>query len=209
MGELTESVTIIAIILMNAILGFLQEYRTEKTLEALKNLAAPMSKVIRDGKIISIKAENIVPEDLIILESGDRVPADAYVIEENGLQIDESLLTGESISVQKTLSDNNGYDKKNIVYMGTIVTNGRGKAIAFATGMKTEMGKIADMIQEIEDEDTPLKKRLDHLGKFIVYGCLLICAIVVLTGILRGEQLRPTWLRTGFPWPGISTFPDS
>ena len=134
-----------------------------------------------------------MPGDLIVLEAGDRVPADAILVEANGLLVDESLLTGESVPVEKSLnpeyskSDNIG-DRLNHLFMGTIVTSGRAKALVNATGMATEMGKIADMIQNIEDEETPLQKRLEHLGKFIVYGCLVICAIVSLTGIIRLEK---------------------
>lgn len=194
MGELTEAITIIAIVMLNCILGFVQEYRTERTMEALRELAAPVARVIRDGKLVEIPAEIIVPGDLIVLEAGDRVPADAILVEANGLLVDESLLTGESVPVEKSLnpeyskSDNIG-DRLNHLFMGTIVTSGRAKALVNATGMATEMGKIADMIQNIEDEETPLQKRLEHLGKFIVYGCLVICAIVSLTGIIRGEKI--------------------
>lgn len=194
MGELTEAVTIIAIVVANAVLGFIQEYRTERTMEALKGLAAPSARVIRNGKTVSIPAEQIVPEDLIILEAGDRVPADAILVDANSLQVDESLLTGESIPVEKvsevSKSKNDSHsNKRSLVYMGTIVTSGRGRAMVHATGMQTEMGKIADMIQNIEDEQTPLQRRLEHLGKFIVFACLVICAVVTITGILRGEDL--------------------
>ncbi|MCX7711732.1 MAG: calcium-translocating P-type ATPase, SERCA-type [Clostridia bacterium] len=194
MGEMTEAITIIAIVVVNAILGFVQEFRTERTMEALKGLAAPAAKVIRDGVLCSIPAEQIVPGDLIVLESGDRVPADAVIIEANSLHVDESLLTGESIPVEKSADSPNKKgsgqgEKSTSLYMGTIVTTGRGKAITYATGMNTEMGKIADMIQNVEEEQTPLQRRLEYLGKFIVYGCLVICAIVSVTGVLRGESL--------------------
>jgi len=194
MGEITESVTIIAIVIVNAILGFIQEFRTERTLDALKNLAAPMAKVIRGGEHVNIPAEKIVPGDLILLESGDRVPADATLIECHSLQVDESLLTGESHQVDKFAAPNpysrhENLQSKHKVYMGTVITGGRGKAIVHSTGMETEMGKIAYMIQTIEEEETPLQKRLDHLGKLIVCGCLIICAVVTVTGILRGEEL--------------------
>jgi len=192
MGDVIEAVTILCIVILNAILGFIQEFRTEKTMEALKKLAAPTAKLIRDGRTISIPADKIVPGDLIILEAGDRVPADAVLIDANELKVDESLLTGESVSVDKNVHsskyDKTGdLDKANHVYMGTVITTGRGKAIVGSTGMNTQMGKIADMIQSIEEEETPLQKRLDHLGKLIVYSCLIICAIVSITGILRGE----------------------
>ncbi|MCL5070421.1 MAG: HAD-IC family P-type ATPase, partial [Actinobacteria bacterium] len=194
MGEMTEAVTIIAIVVLNAILGFVQEYRTEKTLEALKGLAAPTAKVVRSGRAVSIPAEEIVPGDLIILETGDRVPADASLVESNSLQVDESLLTGESMPVEKSVSraGNKLYDssqKAASVYMGTVVTGGRARAVVHATGMNTEMGSIAGLIQNIEEEETPLQKKLKHLGKLIVAGCLIICAIVSITGVLRGEDL--------------------
>lgn len=190
MGEITEAVTIIAIVAVNAILGFIQEYKTERTMEALKGLAAPTARVMRDGKILDMPAEDIVPGDLVVLEAGDRVPADGFIIEANSLFVDESLLTGESVPVEKTINTKVGSeDKKSQVYMGTIITSGRAKAIIASTGMSTEMGKIADMIQNIESEETPLQKRLDHLGKYIVYGCLLICSIVSITGLIRGEKL--------------------
>ncbi len=194
MGEITEAITIIAIVIINSVLGFIQEYRTEKTMEALKGLAAPIARVIRDGRLVDIPAETIVPGDLIVLEAGDKVPADALLVEANGLLVDESLLTGESVPVEKSINagskktENIG-DKLNHVFMGTIVTSGRGKAFVSETGMSTEMGKIADMIQDIEDEETPLQRRLDHLGKFIVYGCLIVCAIVSITGVIRGEKV--------------------
>ncbi|WP_024832990.1 calcium-translocating P-type ATPase, SERCA-type [Ruminiclostridium josui] len=194
MGEMTEAITIIAIIVVNAIMGFVQEYRTERTMEALKSLAAPYAKVIRNEQQASIPAEDIVPGDVLVLETGDRVAADAAILECNSLTIDESLLTGESLPVEKHRLMNpnelmDPFDKNTSVYMGTVVTGGRAKAVVYATGMKTEMGSIADMIQNIEDDQTPLQKRLGHLGKFIAIGCLIICAIVSVTGIMRGEKL--------------------
>jgi len=194
MGEMTEAITIIAIVIVNAILGFVQEFKTEKTMEALKSLAAPGAKVIRNEQQVSLPAEEIVPGDVLVIEAGDRIAADAAILECNSLNVDESLLTGESVPVEKhalkkTKALLNPYDKKSSVYMGTVVTGGRAKAVVYATGMKTEMGNIADMIQNIEDEETPLQKRLTHLGKYIAIGCLAICAIVSVTGILRGEKL--------------------
>lgn len=194
MGEMTEAVTIIAIVIVNAIMGFVQEFKTEKTMEALKSLAAPSAKVIRNEQLVNVPAEEIVPGDVLVIEAGDRIAADAAILESSSLQVDESLLTGESVPVEKNAIKNNKalidpFDKKSSVYMGTIVTGGRGKAVVYATGMKTEMGHIADMIQNIEDDETPLQRRLAHLGKFIAIGCLLICAIVSITGVIRGEKL--------------------
>ncbi len=194
MGEMTEAVTIIAIVVVNAIMGFVQEFKTEKTMEALKSLAAPSAKVIRDEQLINIPAEEIVPGDVLVIEAGDRIAADAAILESSSLQVDESLLTGESVPAEKAALKNHKaiidpFDKKTSVFMGTVVTGGRGKAVVYATGMKTEMGHIADMIQNIEDDETPLQRRLAHLGKFIAIGCLLICAIVSVTGVIRGEKL--------------------
>ena len=194
MGDLTEAITIIAIVIVNAVLGFVQEFKTERTMEALKSLAAPSAKVIRNEQQISIPAEEIVPGDVLVIETGDRIAADSAILECNSLSVDESLLTGESVPVDKhalKIKDSliNSYDKKSSVYMGTVATGGRAKAVVYATGMKTEMGNIADMIQNIEDDETPLQRRLSHLGKYIAIGCLAICTIVSITGILRGEQL--------------------
>lgn len=190
MGEITEAITIIAIVILNSVLGFLQEFRTEKTMNALKELTAPTAKVIRDGTMDNIPADRIVPGDLLVLEEGDRIPADSKLIQINSLQVDESLLTGESVPVDKSHdSKDDPEGKKSFIYMGTVITRGRGKAIVQATGMNTEMGKIADMIQNIESEETPLQKKLADLGKYIVFGCIIICAIVSITGIIRGEKL--------------------
>ena len=191
MGEMTEAIAIIIIIFINALLGFIQEYRTEKTMEALKNMAAPLAKVYRDGKITQIPASEVVPKDITILEAGDRVPSDAKLLEAYDLQIDESLLTGESLPSQKSTKISQGKNEhaSDKIYMGTMVTKGKGKAFTVATGMQTEMGKIAGMLTDITDEQTPLQKRLDQLGKYIAIGCLAICTIVSVTGILRGEDV--------------------
>lgn len=148
MNEKADAITIFIIIVMNAVLGFIQEYKTEKSLEALKKLAAPTSKVLRDGKVQVINAEYIVPGDLVLLESGDRVPADCIIIQDNNVVADESLLTGESVGVNKSAKD-----KENSLYMGTVILTGRALAKVTQTGMKTEMGKIAGMLQDIEEEN--------------------------------------------------------
>lgn len=186
MGEMTEAIAIILIILINAILGFMQEYRTEKTLDTLKNMAAPTAKAMRDGNVATVPAAEIVPQDVIILEAGDRVPSDAMLVEAADMQADESLLTGESIPVEKVPNSSGNTGR---VYMGTMITRGHGKAVTFATGMQTEMGKIAGILSDINDDTTPLQKRLAELGKFIAIGCVAICAVVTATGILRGEPV--------------------
>ena len=188
MGDMVEGVTIISIVVVNAILGFFQEYRTEKTIEALSDLSSPHATVIRDNKVSNIKAEDVVVGDLILLEAGDRVPADGVIIEQTNLQVDESLLSGESLPVEKEVAKDKK-DHSTCVYMGTLVKNGKCKAIVDNVGMNTNMGKIADLIQKVEDEFTPLQKRLEKLGKFIVLICLIICMVVVVTGILRGEPV--------------------
>ncbi|NLM75821.1 MAG: cation-translocating P-type ATPase [Clostridiaceae bacterium] len=193
LGENSEGIAIVAIILLNGFLGFFQEMKTEKAMEALMDMAAPHAKVVRDGRIKDIEAELVVPKDLIVLEAGNRVPADAVVIEANSLFADESMLTGESIPVSKTGIDINETENEikssNIVYMGSMITNGTGKAVVVNTGMDTEMGKIADMIVTAGTQETPLQKKLERLGEVMVTICLSICAIVALIGVLRGEPI--------------------
>lgn len=199
MRERADAITITAIIVLNGIMGFIQEYRTERSMEALKKLTAPVVKIIRDGKVSVIPVREVVPDDLILLEAGDRVPADSLLIESSGIQADESLLTGESVPVDKRPVEKVGIQTtlgvpENTVYMGTVITGGRGKAVVVATGMSTEMGKIADMLQNVGEEQTPLQRRLEKMGKVMVYGCILACAIVTLTGILEGENIYTMFL---------------
>ena len=184
MGDSADAITILIIIFMNAILGFVQEYKTEKSLEALKELASPTAKVVRNGKIQVINSMYLVPGDLVLLESGDRIPADCLLIEENNFMVDESLLTGESLGVHKNANDRSNND----IYMGTIVLTGKGKAKVLSTGMSTEMGKIANMLDNIDNEKSPLKERLDSLGKILVVLCLVICTLVTVLGIVRGQD---------------------
>lgn len=194
MGEASEGIAILAIIILNGFLGFFQEMRTEKALEALMGMAAPHARVIRDGEIKDIPAELVVPRDLIVLEAGCRVPADAVIIEANSLFADESMLTGESVPVSKTKVEEarariSGISSSNFVYMGSMITSGTGKAVVVSTGMDTEMGKIADMIVTTDTQETPLQKRLEKLGEVMVTVCLAICAVVSLLGVLRGEPV--------------------
>lgn len=196
MGEITEALTILVIVLLNSLLGFYQEIHTEKTMEALAQLAAPKAKVFRDNELCELPAEELVPGDLILLEAGDRIPADGYLIDSNELQVDESLLTGESMPVlKKALPEDTDFseEKKSqnrvCVYMGCTVSGGTGKAVITGTGMETEMGRIAHMIQQAQPQDTPLQKKLETLGSNIVTGCFIICAIVSITGIIRGENV--------------------
>lgn len=188
-GERADAITILIIVFMNAILGFVQEFKTEKSLEALKQLAAPATKVIRDGQLKVISSELLVPDDIIIVESGDRVPADSVLLKDSSFMVDESLLTGESVGVYKTTSD-----KDNRIFMGTIVLTGKAEAMVTNTGMSTEMGKIAYMLQNIESERSPLKDKLASLGKILVFCCLVICAVVTVIGIMRGENATEMFL---------------
>ncbi|WP_028307423.1 calcium-transporting P-type ATPase, PMR1-type [Desulfitibacter alkalitolerans] len=197
--EYADAITILLIVFVNAVLGFFQEYRAEKSLEALKGMTAPEASVLRNGLRKKIKASELVPGDIIFLESGDKVPADARIIEATSLEVEEAALTGESHPVKKKIdplekSDLGLGDRNNMVHMGTVITRGRAVAVIVATGMKTEMGQIAGLIQSVKTEETPLQKRLDGLGKWLVALCLIICAVVAITGIIRGEPVYKMFL---------------
>ncbi|MDI6869345.1 MAG: calcium-translocating P-type ATPase, SERCA-type [Coprothermobacterota bacterium] len=190
LGEFVDAIVISAIVLMNAILGLIQEERAEKALKALKRMAVPRTQVIREGQIKEINSTEIVPGDIIILSAGNRVPADARIITSFNLRADESPLTGESLPVEKSETILNEQttlaERRNMVFSGTTVTYGRGEAVVVATGMATEIGKIATMLEETEKEATPLQKNLDQVGKVLALMVLGICLIVFLVGILRG-----------------------
>lgn len=188
MGEIADAITIIIIVVVNAILGFIQEFKTEKSLEALKNLAAPTTKVIRNKKIQVINAEFLTLGDLVVLEAGDRIPADGIIVQGTGV-IDESLLTGESVGVNKST-----LNKENKIYMGTILLKGKVLARVTEVGMSTEMGKIAHMLSSIEDEKSPLKEKLEGLGRILVIVCIAICIIVTFVGISRGQKASEMFL---------------
>ena len=191
MGEYAEALTIAVIVLMNAVMGFIQEFKTEKTLAALKKMAAPHARVYRDGRLTELSTEALVRGDIVEIETGDRIPADLLILEGNGVEVDEALLTGESLPCEKNArpdaDDLTGHDKSYMLYMGCVVTKGHCRGKVVQTGMQTQMGQIAGMLTNIEEEQTPLQKRLGELGKYIAVGCLIICAIVSAAGILRGE----------------------
>lgn len=189
MGDKADAITIIIIVIVNAILGFIQEFKTEKSLEALQELAAPTCKVIRDGSVKVINSKELTIGDLVVLEAGDRIPADGSFIESTNMVVDESLLTGESVGVAKDTRKG-----KNSGFMGTIVLKGRGLLLIDAIGMKTEMGKIANLLDSIEEEKSPLRERLDSLGKVLVVMCLVICVVVTALGILRGNDITEMFL---------------
>lgn len=194
LGEYADAVTILIIVIFNAILGFVQEYRAEKSMDALKKMAAPTAHVIRNGIVQKIPARELVPGDILVLESGDKIAADARLIDVQNMEAEEAALTGESLPVRKLANkqyDENSSlgDRKNMVYASTSIVKGRGKAVVCATGMVTEVGHIADMMQDSVHESTPLEIRLESLGRWLVWGCLVICLIVVITGVAKGEPL--------------------
>lgn len=191
-GELTDTIIILIIVLLNAIIGFVQEYRAEKAMEALKQLATPNANVIRDGQQVNISSAKLVPGDLIILEAGVLIPADIRLNEVHSLRIEESSLTGESVAVDKIADviaegDIPLGDRLNMAYKGTSVTNGRGSGIVIGTGMNTEIGKIAGMLQEGKTS-SPLQLRMADFSKKISYLILIICVVLFGVGILRGEE---------------------
>jgi Ca2+-transporting ATPase len=178
----TDAITIGVIVLLCAITGFVQEYRAEKAMEALKRLAAPKARVMRNGKEIIVPAKEIVPGDILVLESGDQMPADARIIEAIELKTNEAVLTGESTPVGKELSvveeGKPVAERKNMVFSATHVVYGRGKAVVVSTGMNTEFGKIAEMVQTAEEEETPLQKKLDKFAKKIAKVVIIVCALI-------------------------------
>lgn len=192
-GKGVDALTISAIVVLNSVVGFVQEYRSEKAMEAMKKLTAPKTRVMRDGGERVISSREVVPGDLIILESGDRVPADARLIETVDLKTGEAVLTGESVPEEKnTVAINVNTpiaDRENIVFMATHVVYGRGKAVVTSTGMNTEFGKIAEMVQAIKEEETPLKLRLRRFAKKLGILVTFACAAIFLLQGLRGEPL--------------------
>lgn len=192
-GEFYDAIVIIAIVMACAVLGFTQEYKAEKALEALKKMTAPTATVLRDGKEMQLPTIDIVPGDIILLYTGDKVPADARLIEAMNMKTDEAPLTGESTPVNKNvkplLEETPVSDRRNTLFTGTVVVYGRGKAVVTSTGMNTEFGKIAKMVQVTEEEETPLEKRMGHVGKWIGILSIAVCAIVAIFGIYRGREI--------------------
>ena len=186
--DLLGGFLIVIIVLFIVILGFYQEYNAEKSLQALKKMLSPMTIVIRGGETKQIPAENLVPGDIVIIEAGDRIPADGRLIETSDLKVDESALTGESMPIGKNVKTLNGNvrigDRTNMVFMGTSATYGRGSAVITATGMNTELGKIAREVQTIEREQTPLQRKMDDLGKKVSIAVVFVCFIIFLSLVL-------------------------
>ena len=192
LGHGVEAIAITVIVLFSVILGFVQEYRAERALEALREMAAPMATVLRDGKEEHVPARELVPGDVVILHVGDKVPADLRLTEAVNLKISEAVLTGESVPVEKHSeplpeADLPLGDRRNMAYAGTAVTYGRGRGIVVATGMQTEFGKIAEMLQTVETERTPLQENLDRVGHTLARVALVVVALIVALGLLRGQ----------------------
>lgn len=190
LGDYVESIAIMAIVVLNAILGIIQEQRAEQALAALKKLAAPEAQVIRDGSRKPIPAYNLVPGDIVFLEAGNFIPADLRLLEAVNLRVEEASLTGESLPVQKnaaTVLEKNVPlgDRKNTAFMGTVVSYGRGRGVVTSTGMNTQLGLIASMLQNVEAEETPLQRRLDNLGKSLSIGSLILVFVVFLVALIN------------------------
>jgi len=191
LGEWVEAVAILSIVVLNAILGVVQESKAEESLAALKKLAAPEATVIRNGHIVRVPASQLVPGDIVSLEAGNFIPADIRLLEAVNMKVDEASLTGESLPVEKNAAlvldrDIPLGDRKNTAFMGTVVSYGRGRGVVVSTGMHTQLGLIATMLQSVDEEETPLQRKLDQLGKTLGYACLVICAVVFVVGWLEG-----------------------
>ncbi|MGE0633244.1 MAG: cation-translocating P-type ATPase [Pseudobdellovibrionaceae bacterium] len=184
LGEAVEALAIAAILVVNALIGFFQEYRAETAIEALREMTAPRAKVLRSGRQIVILAHDVVPGDILILEAGDIVAADAEILESSRLQVNEAVLTGESFPVSKSAED----DRSRLVFMGTSVANGTSSARVTAIGMKTELGKIAHLISTAQSDTTPLQIQLAQVGKNLLYICLGIVALIAVIGFFQGNS---------------------
>lgn len=199
LGEWVDALVIIAIVIINAILGVIQEGKAEKAIEALQKMSAPNAKVIRNGKLVIIPAGEIVPGDVCILEAGDIVPADIRLIESTSLKAEEASLTGESVPVEKKhgamiTNDVSLGDRMNMCFMSTAITYGHGKGIVVATGAYSEIGSIADRLQDIKEESTPLQKNLNAMGKWLGIICLIVCVIVFVHGVIMGGEIIEVFL---------------
>jgi len=194
LGEWLDGSAILIIVILNAVIGVVQESKAEDALAALKKMAAPEAKVVRDGHQVTIPAHELVPGDLVVLETGNYIPADLRLVESVSLRVEEASLTGESVPVEKYADEQLSADaplgdRHNCAYMSTIITYGRGRGIVVESGMNTEIGHIAEMIQSYEEEPTPLQVKLDQLGKWLGWGALVVCGIVFLAGWIQGRDL--------------------
>ena len=193
-GDVGDTIAIVVIVILNAVIGFVQEYRAEQAMAALKRMAEASAHVLRDGQVVIVGASELVPGDVVLLEAGNVVPADLRIIEAARLKVDESALTGESVAVEKQVHALNIVDaplgdKICLVYKGTIVTYGRARGLVVATGMNSELGKIAALLSDDNETKTPMQKRLASFGKRLALAALAICALIFIVGVLRGEPL--------------------
>ena len=203
LGHSTEAIVIGVIVLLAVVLGFVQEYRAERAIEALRRMAAPAASAIRDGQEVEVLARELVPGDVIKLQSGDKVPADCRLLEAVNLQIEEAALTGESVPVEKNVAalaaagDVPLGDRRNLAYAGTTVTYGRGRAVVVGTGMQTEFGQIAQMLEDVESGKTPLQENLDKVGQALARAALVIVVVIVAIGLTRGlmDGVASDWPR--------------
>jgi Ca2+-transporting ATPase len=199
LGDYVEAAAIMAIVVLNAVLGIVQERRAEEALAALKKLAAPDAQVVRDGRRISIPSYELVPGDLVFLEAGNFIPADIRLLEAVNLRVEEASLTGESLPVQKNAAtvlekDVPLGDRKNTAFMGTLVSYGRGRGVVTSTGMRTQLGLIASLLQSVETEETPLQRRLDQLGKSLSIAALLLVAIVFIVALINYTNINQLFI---------------
>jgi P-type Ca2+ transporter type 2C len=199
LGEYIDAGAILAIVVLNAALGVFQEYRAERAMAELKKMAAPLVRVRRDGKVQEVPARDLVPGDMIQVEAGSIVPADARLVQSANLRVQEASLTGESVPVEKTpQAVPNPHaplgDRHNMLYFGTAVSYGRGTAVVTGTGMTTELGKIATMIQDVSNDATPLQKRIHSLGVFLAVACLVVVALVIGAGVVNGRPIVDMFL---------------
>ena len=195
LGDYVEAAAIMAIVVLNSVLGIVQEQRAEQALAALKKLAAPDAQVLRDGARHSVPAYNLVPGDIVFLEAGNFIPADLRLLEAVNLRVEEASLTGESLPVQKnaaTVLEKNVPlgDRKNTAFMGTLVNYGRGRGVVTSTGMHTQLGLIATMLQNVETEETPLQRRLDQLGRSLSIGSLILVAVVFIVALINQTNIN-------------------
>ena len=199
LGDYEDAIAIVAIVILNALLGFRQEYRAEQTMAALRRLATPSVRVRRDGEVREVPSRELVPGDIVLVEAGNLVPADCRIVLSASLRVQEAALTGESEAVEKTVEalDREEVplaDRLNMLFMGTAAAYGRAEAVVVSTGMQTELGKIAGMIQGVEQEPTPLQKRLAQLGKWLALAALILVVIIFAQGLIRGEGVRIMFL---------------
>jgi Ca2+-transporting ATPase len=199
-GEVKDAIVIAAIVILNAAIGFVQEYRAEQAMAALKNMASPTAKVVRDGQQTTIAAGELVPGDIVVLDAGDLIPADGRLIECPNLRVNEAALTGESVPVEKSedpIDASAGQvvaERHNMVFRGTAVVYGRARVIITETGMGTELGQIAGLLKAHQSPQTPLQRRLAALGRWLAFASLVVCAIVFAVGVLRGEDVSLMFL---------------